>query len=172
MATPRQRRRIRRRRPHLAAEARRSCAMGCGWTREEHQEVAHDRVHLGRPRGGAGVAGVRRSGARGGGRSSGELGVGVTEHGRRSWGVLRTPEIAVSTTVGSETSCGGCDHSHAMAGGERLSATVEKKLGDERELERRGKRKRGSQWIERRGRRARGSFCDGEFTAAISGHRG
>ena len=31
--------------------------MGCGWTREEHQEVAHDRVHLGRPRGGAGVAG-------------------------------------------------------------------------------------------------------------------
>ena len=86
--------------------------------------------------------------------------------------MLRTPEIMVSTTVGSETSCGGCGHGHAMAGGEKLSAAVEKKLGDERELERRGKRKRRSQWIERRGRRARGSFCDGEFTVAISGHRG
>ena len=59
-------------------------------------------------------------------RGSGNLGVGVREHGRRSWGVLRTPEIAVSTTVGSETSCGGCGHGHAMAGGEKLSAAVEK----------------------------------------------
>ena len=31
--------------------------MGCGWTREEHQEVAHDRVHLGGLRGGAGWPG-------------------------------------------------------------------------------------------------------------------
>ena len=58
-------------------------------------------------------------------RSSGNLGVGVREHGRRSWGVLRTPEIAVSTSVGLDTSCGGCGHGHAMAGGEKLSAAVE-----------------------------------------------
>ena len=58
-------------------------------------------------------------------RSSGKLGVGVREHGRRSWGVLRTPEITVSTSVGSDTSWGGCGHGHAMAGDEKLSAAVE-----------------------------------------------
>ena len=57
-------------------------------------------------------------------RSSGNLGVGVREHGRRSWGVLRTPEITVSTSVGSDTSWGGCGHGHAMAGGERFSGKV------------------------------------------------
>ena len=72
------------------------------------------------------MAGVENGVDHSGGRSSGKLGVGVREHGRRSWGVLRTPEIAVSTTVGSETSCGGCGHGHAMAGGEKLSAAVEK----------------------------------------------
>ena len=61
----------------------------------------------------------------GGGSSSGNPGVGVREHGRRSWGVLRTPEITVSTSVGSDTSWGGCGHGHAMAGGEKLSAAVE-----------------------------------------------
>ena len=58
-------------------------------------------------------------------RSSGNLGVGVREHGRRSWGVLRIPEITVSTSVGSDTSWGGCGHGHAMAGGEKLSAAVD-----------------------------------------------
>ena len=58
-------------------------------------------------------------------RSSGNLGVGVREHGRRSSGVLRTHEIAVNTSVGSDTSWGGCGHGHAMAGGEKLSAAVE-----------------------------------------------
>ena len=57
-------------------------------------------------------------------RGSGNLGVGVREHGRRSWGVLRTPEIAVSTSVGSDTSWGGCGHGHAMAGGKRFSGKV------------------------------------------------
>ena len=71
------------------------------------------------------MAGVEHSVDLGGGRSSGELGVGVREHGRRSWGVLRTPEITVSTTVGSDTSWGGCGHGHAMAGGEKLSAAVD-----------------------------------------------
>ena len=70
------------------------------------------------------MAGVEHGVDLGGGRSSGELGVGVREHGRRSWGVLRTPEIAVSTTVGSDTSWGGCGHGHAMAGGERFSGKV------------------------------------------------
>ena len=60
----------------------------------------------------------------GGGSSSGNPGVGVREHGRRSWGVLRTPEITVSTSVGSDTGWGGCGHGHAMAGGEKLSAAV------------------------------------------------
>ena len=72
------------------------------------------------------MAGVEHGVDLGGGRSSGELGVGVREHGRRSWGVLRTPEIAVSTSVGSDTSWGGCGHGHAMAGGEKLSAEVGK----------------------------------------------
>ena len=76
--------------------------------------------------GGREVAGVEHGVDLGGGRSSGELEGGGREHGRRSWGVLRTPEIAVSTSVGSETSCGGCGHGHAMAGGEKLSAAVEK----------------------------------------------
>ena len=42
----------------------------------------------------------------------------------RNWWVLRAPEVAVSTTVGSGASCGGCGHGHAMAGGEKLSAAV------------------------------------------------
>ena len=71
------------------------------------------------------MAGVEHGVDLGGGRSSGELGVGVREHGRRSWGVLRTPEITVSTSVGSDTSWGGCGHGHAMAGGEKLSTAVE-----------------------------------------------
>ena len=71
------------------------------------------------------MAGVEHGVDLGGGRSSGELGVGVREHGRRSWGVLRTHEIAVNTSVGSDTSWGGCGHGHAMAGGEKLSAAVE-----------------------------------------------
>ena len=38
--------------------------------------------------------------------------------------MLRTPEITVSTSVGSDTSWGGCGHGHAMAGGERFSGKV------------------------------------------------
>ena len=61
----------------------------------------------------------------GGCRSSGELGVVARRHGRRSWWWLRATEVAVSTTVGSGASCGGCGHGHAMAGGEKLSAAVD-----------------------------------------------
>ena len=60
----------------------------------------------------------------GGCRSSGELGVVARRHDRRSWWWLRATEVAVSTTVGSGASCGGCGHGHAMDGGEKLSATV------------------------------------------------
>ena len=49
-----------------AAEFHRGCAMGGGWTREGYQKVARARAHLGGPTEGAGVAGVRRNGARGG----------------------------------------------------------------------------------------------------------
>ena len=61
----------------------------------------------------------------GGCRSSCELGVVARRHGRRSWWWLRATEVAVSTTVGSGASCGGCGHGHAMAGGEKLSAAVD-----------------------------------------------
>ena len=44
-----------------------------------------------------GAAGIGADGERGGGRSSGNPGVGVREHGRRGWGVLRTPGSALST---------------------------------------------------------------------------
>ena len=50
---------------------------------------------------------------------------GVTEHGRRRCGCLRFHAIVLITMVGSETSCGGCGHGHAMAGGEKLSAAVD-----------------------------------------------
>ena len=39
--------------------------------------------------------------------------------------MLCAPGTVVSTTVGSRTSCGGCGHGHAMAGGEKLSAAVD-----------------------------------------------
>ena len=40
--------------------------------------------------------------------------------------MLWVPKVAVSTPVGSGASYGGCGHGHAMAGGEKLSAEVEK----------------------------------------------
>ena len=91
-----------------------------GWVLRVAGDVAHPTVAVV----GAGVAGVNGGELFCGRRSSGNLGVGVREHGRRSWGVLRTPEIAVSTSVGSDTSWGGCGHGHAMAGGERFSGKV------------------------------------------------
>ena len=72
------------------------------------------------------MAGVEHGVDLGGGRSSGELGVGVREHGRRRCGCLRVHAIVLSTMVGSGASCGGCGHGHAMAGGEKLSAEVGK----------------------------------------------
>ena len=109
------------------------------------------------------MAGVEHGVDLGGGRSSGELGVGVREHGRRSWGVLRTPEITVSTSVGSDTSWGGCGHGHAMAGGEEQSAPVKRRLGYGNEREEEGEWKSSSQGLRRWPRGARGGTGADEF---------
>ena len=90
------------------------------------------------------MAGVEHGVDLGGGRSSGELGVGVREHGRRRCGCLRVHAIVLSTMVGSGASCGGCGHGHAMAGGEKLSAEVGKLA---REGERRGFQGEKEEWL-------------------------
>ena len=81
-----------------AAEVHRGCATGGGWTREGHQKVARARAHLGGPTGGAGVAGVRRNGARGGGRSSGGCGVSAAACKRASCHASVTPRVVASAT--------------------------------------------------------------------------
>ena len=83
--------------------------------------VAHPTVAVAE----AGVAGAAGGELFCGGRSSDGVGIDAMVHGRRSWWWLRAPEIVVSTTVGSGTSCGGCGHGHTMAGGEKLSTAVE-----------------------------------------------
>ena len=90
------------------------------------------------------MAGVVTGVDRGGRRSSGELGVGVREHGRRRCGCLRVHAIVLSTMVGSGASCGGCGHGHAMAGGEKLSAEVGKLA---RKGERRGFQGEKEEWL-------------------------
>ena len=69
-----------------AADVRRGCAIDGGWVREGHREEALTRAHLIGPTGDAGVAGVRRSGARGGGRSSAMCGVGLRRARRETDG--------------------------------------------------------------------------------------
>ena len=115
---------------------------------------------------------ARRSRARGGGRSSGEVGFDATVHGRKSWWWLRVPGAALSTVRCSVVSLHGCGHGCAMAGGEKLSAAVEMELGDEREHERRGERKRSSQQGRRGGQRARGRAGEEVWSPAISDARG
>ena len=90
------------------------------------------------------MAGVEHGVDLGGGRSSGELGVGVREHGRRRCGCLRVHAIVLSMMVGSGASCGGCGHGHAMAGGEKLSAEVGKLA---RGGERRGFQGEKEEWL-------------------------
>ena len=81
-----------------AAEVHRGCATGDGWTREGHQKVARARAHLGGPTGGAGVDGVRRSGARGGGRSSGGCGVSAAASKQASCHASVAPRVVASAT--------------------------------------------------------------------------
>ena len=67
---------------------------------------------------------AHRNRARGGGRSSGEVGFDATVHGRKSWWWLRVPGAALSMVRRSVVSLHGCGHGCAMAGGEKLSAAV------------------------------------------------
>ena len=89
-----------------------------------HLRNAQARAHLtgqtGEARAAVILAGVELSGC----RTSGVGGNGATVHKRGNGRALRPPGVAVSTTVGSGASCGGCGHGHAMAGGEKLSAAV------------------------------------------------
>ena len=83
---------------------------------------------------------ARRNRARGGGRSSGEVGFDAMVHGRKSWGWLRVPGAALSTVRRSVVSLHGCGHGCAMAGGEKLSAAMENGArGRARVREKRGK---------------------------------
>ena len=90
-----------------------------------HLRNAQARAHLtgqtGEARAAVILAGVELSGC----RTSGVGGNGATVHKRGNGRALRPPGVAVSTTVGSGASCGGCGHGHAMAGGEKLSAAVD-----------------------------------------------
>ena len=81
----------------------------------------------------------------------------------RNWWVLRAPEVAVSTTVGSGASCGGSGHGHAMAGGEEQSAPVKRRLGYGNEREEEGEWKSSSQGLRRWPRGARGGTGADEF---------
>ena len=67
---------------------------------------------------------TRRSRARGGGRSSGEVGVGVRGHGRRGWWALRAPGSKPSAMTRPGTSYGVCSHDGDMAGGGELSGSA------------------------------------------------
>ena len=75
-----------------------------GSTRQGHERIARARAHLGGPTGGAGVAGVRRSGTRGGCRSSGLSGFGTRVHGRgNGWWTWPSGEL-LSTGLRSDAS--------------------------------------------------------------------
>ena len=71
------------------------------------------------------MAGVEHGVDLGGGRSSGELGVGVREHSRRQRGVLRPPGVALSTAACSVAALGNGGYGGDMADGEELSAPVD-----------------------------------------------
>ena len=68
---------------------------------------------------------TRWSRAHGGGRSSGELGVGVREHSRGCGWVLWSPGGVLSTTVCSVAALGNGGYGGDMAGGEELSAPTD-----------------------------------------------
>ena len=69
-----------------------------------------------------GAAGIGADGERGGGRSSGELGVGVRERSRGCGWVLWPPGGALNTAACSVAVLGNRGYGGDMAGGEGLSA--------------------------------------------------
>ena len=66
---------------------------------------------------------ARRNRARGGGRSSGEVGFDAMVHGRKSWGWLRVPGAALSMVRRSDACLHGRSHDGDMAGGEERSGS-------------------------------------------------
>ena len=90
------------------------------------------------------VAGVEHGVDLGGGRSSGELGVGVREHGRRQRGVLRPPGVALSTAACSVAALGNGGYGGDIAGGVGFSARCERRLEREVGHGERGNRVKGS----------------------------
>ena len=71
---------------------------------------------------GRGEAGADDGELQGGGRSSGELGVGVRKHSRGCGWVLWPPGGALSTAACSVAALGNRGYGDDMAGGEELSA--------------------------------------------------
>ena len=111
-----------------------------GGALRDAQTRAHLTGQTGEARAAVILAGVELSGC----RTSGVGGNGATVHKRGNGRALRPPGVAVSTTVGSGASCGGCGHGHAMAGGEKLSAEVGKLA---RGGERRGFQGEKEEWL-------------------------
>ena len=66
---------------------------------------------------------ARRNRARGGGRSSGEVGIDATVHGRENWGWLQVPGAALSTVRRSDACLHGRSHDGDMAGSEERSGS-------------------------------------------------
>ena len=66
---------------------------------------------------------ARQNRARGGGRSSGEVGIDATVHGRENWGWLQVPGAALSTVRCLDACLHGRSHDGDMAGGEECSGS-------------------------------------------------
>ena len=154
-----------------AAGARRSGAARGFGPSQGHQRVARARAHLGGPTGGAGVAGVRRNGAQGGGRSSGGCGVSAAACKRASCHASVAPRVVASAT---DARAGPFGH-RGFAGDESVRRSVSAPVeGAARARNRawvRGKRSRDSRGSCREGQRARGSDDGCELTVKILGGR-
>ena len=106
---------------------------------------------------------ARRNRARGGGRSSGEVGFDATVHGRKSWWWLRVPGATLSTVRHSDACLHGRSHDGDMASGKELSGAVETAATEAKRARELGERKRSSQRSRRGGQRARGGPGGGKF---------
>ena len=87
--------------------------------------MAGDRAHLAGQVGRAGVAGGDGNHDDGSGRSSGVLGFGVREHGRRSWCMRSAPGSTVRTATRSKAGGGSSGRGSDMARRQRDSGTAE-----------------------------------------------
>ena len=122
-----------RRRLNAGDQSRQRRVAGVAWARALDSGLrrglalrrAGVRAHLLGQTRGAGMERARRSRARGGGRSLGEVDFDATVHGRENWGWLRVPGAALSTVRRSDACLHGRSHDSDMAGGEELSGAVE-----------------------------------------------